>query len=490
MSAPKPPAPWAALTAVVLGVVIVALDGTIVAASNPRLGAELDASLGDLQWITNGYLLVMAPSMVLAGRIGDRFGRRPVFLVGVAGFGLASMVIGFSGSVELVLVARGAQGFFGGLVMTNSLALLRATFPAERLPAAVSVFGALAASSIAAGPIVGGVVVDRLGWRWAFFVNAPIAVACLVLGRRVLRAPRPDHPPAFDLGGAVLLTAALSSLAYGLVRAPAAGWDDLAVVGALAASVPLGVAFVLVERRARHPLVPLRLFADRTVSAGVALTVTTDFAMVGLPIFVSLFIQKVDGLSPIEASLRLIPLGVFAVLGSALGARLLPKVGRRPVLLGGALMSATGFLLLTGIGLGSPFARLAVPFALLGFGLSLVMNSAIQAVLGGVPEADAGAAAGVQQSANQVGGLLGTSVLGAVLAGAAGARFDASGGLAVALTSAAKNGFLDGVHAVMWVGAGVSALSFCLALLVAREKVFFDDQGNGAPEIARSRRQA
>ncbi|WP_406635277.1 DHA2 family efflux MFS transporter permease subunit [Amycolatopsis sp. WGS_07] len=482
--------PWAGLVAVVLGVVVVALDGTIVAAANPRLSAELGATLGDLQWITNIYLLVMAPSTVLAGRIGDRFGRRRVFLAGVAGFGLASAAAGLAGSVAMVVVTRSVQGFFGGLIMTNALALLRATFPPERLPAAVSVFGALAASSIAAGPVVGGVVVDQLGWRWAFFVNVPVAVFSLLAGLRALPRLSPGRPGRFDLGGAALLTAGLLALAYGLVRAPSAGWGDAVVLGSLIAAVPIGAAFVLVERKARNPIVPLRIFADRSISGGIVLSVATDFAMIALPVFVSLLLQKTDGRTPIEASLRLAPLGVAAVLGSTVSARLLPKAGRRPVIVAGALISAVGFALLTDVEQGSSYLAMAASFAVLGLGLSLVMNSAVQAVLGNAAEQDAGAAAGVQQAAGQIGGLLGISVLGAVLATTASARFRdlllASGlpqqfaeqgagtvaqgvapaGAPAAVANAAHEAFLSGIHSVMWAGAGLSVLCCAVGFVV------------------------
>ncbi|MGX6449014.1 MFS transporter [Patulibacter sp. S7RM1-6] len=503
--AAPPVNPWLAMVAIAFGMVVVLLDGTITAVANPVLAEDLEASLGDLQWITNVYLLALAATLVLSGKLGDRFGRKRVFLIGVVGFGISSVWIGTSPAVWSVIAARVFQGLFGSLIVTNALALLRATFPADQLPKALGVFGALTGVSSAAGPIIGGLIVEYLSWRWAFFVNAPVAIVAIVVGIRALRAEPPTPQPRFDIAGMVLLVGTLVAFTYGVIRAPEEGWGDTLVVALLALSVVLGALFVAVEARAIDPLMPLRLFRDRSISAGALLTLVAFFALVGSLFFVMLFLQQVGGDTPVEAGLQVLPLSVGSVVGSGVASALLARFGARVPLVGGMLLTALAMVLMTRVDVGFSYPTLGVPFLVLGFGLGLVMPASIQAVVGNAKDEDAGPASGLQQTANQIGGVIGTSVLGAIMAAVAKGAFadeltdrqvpdqvvgalsgeaasavsqgvapvppGSPGPLAEAITSSAHAAFVSGMHTTMLVGAGLAVVGALIALVVRRGRV-------------------
>lgn len=419
----SPRSEWIALGAVASGVFLVALDGTITAVANPRLAEELHASLAQLQWVTNVYLLALGAVLILAGRMGDRFGKRGVFLVGIAGFALSSAAIGLSPSVELVIAARGAQGLFGALIVTNAISLLRSTFSLERLPSALSAFGAVIGSATAAGPIVGGVLVDLLSWRWAFIINLPLGIISLALGLAVLRETPRIRDQGFDLIGTVLLAFALVGISYALIRGSEHSWADPHVAVFAVVGVACGVLFVFQERRCPDPLLPFRMFSDRNVTLGVLLTLLTFVSLVGAMFFLLLFLQQVRGMTPMAAGLMLLPMSVMNVAGSLLAGVLTSRSGPRPALVGGMLLTAVGFYTLTWVRTDSELFGLVVPLAVLGLGLGLVMTASVQAVLANVEDVDAGAAGGLHQTATQVGGILGTSALGAVMAAAVQDRF-------------------------------------------------------------------
>jgi MFS family permease len=224
-ASPSERAGWLSLIAVTIGALMPALSTTILAVANGDIAKGLHVGLGDLQWITSAYLLGLTGSLVLAGKLGDRFGRRRIFLIGIAGFGLASLLIGVSTPVVFIIVLRAVQGVFGGFLTTSALSLLRANFPEHRLPTAIGIFNSVQGLSIAAGPILGGLIVQNLGWRWTMFINVPIAVVCLTLGLVLLREVQIPATARFDYVGTLLLVGALTSLVYALIDLPTSGWD-------------------------------------------------------------------------------------------------------------------------------------------------------------------------------------------------------------------------------------------------------------------------
>ncbi len=502
---PRDSNPWVAMTAIALGVLIVSLDGTITAVANPVLVVDLGASLSGLQWITNIYLLAMAATLVLAGRLGDRFGRRSVFLSGIVGFGLASAGIALAHSVEMVIFSRLGQGIFGALIVTNALALLRSVFSEAALPKALAVFASLIGASSAAGPLIGGLLIEHTSWRWAFLINVPVAAISLATGLFLLPKGRVVRTVKFDVLGSILLTSSLLAITYGLIKAPESGWTNWHVIGWLVGGTVTGLAFVEAERRASDPLVPLRLFADRSITLGVILTIISFFALVGSLFFILLFLQQINGDSPMAAGLHILPMSIANVIASSSCGWIIKRYGARPPLFMGMLLSAVGFLLFTTIEPHGSYLSLAIPFVVLGLGIGFVMTASVQAILGNANVADAGPAAGVHQTSLQVGGILGTSVLGAVMAAASAAKFhetllgnvipdfivdrvsedavravaqgttpvvtEIDPALSLTLRSATETAFMYGLQTTMWVGAIVSLIGAFVSIGIRRGRV-------------------
>ncbi|MFD4926219.1 MFS transporter [Streptomyces goshikiensis] len=421
--APVPPSglrghPWLTLFAVAIGVMMVTLDGTIVAVANPAIQKDLGASLADVQWITNGYLLALAVSLITAGKLGDRFGHRQTFLIGIAGFAVSSAAIGISGSVELVIGFRVAQGLFGALLMPAALGLLRATFPAEKLNMAIGIWGMVIGASTAAGPIVGGLLVEHVSWQSVFFINVPVGVIALVFGLVILVDHRAENAPrSFDVLGVLLLSGAMFSLIWALIKAAEWGWGDSRTALFLALSVLCFGLFALWETRVGEPLIPLGMFRSLPLSAGTVLMVLMAFAFMGGLFFVTFYLQNVHGMSPVDSGLHLLPLTGMMIIGSPLAGAAITKVGPRVPLVAGMVATAVACFGMARLTAGTGTLTMSLWFALLGLGLAPVMVGATEVIVGNAPLELSGVAGGLQQAAMQVGGSLGTAVLGAVMAG-------------------------------------------------------------------------
>ncbi|MET7903727.1 MFS transporter [Streptomyces sp. NPDC005355] len=427
-TAPEPPIPgppkglrghpWLTLLTVALGVTMVALDGTIVAIANPAIQKDLGASLADVQWITNGYLLALAVALITAGKLGDRFGHRQTFLIGVVGFAAASAAIGFSGNVALVVAFRVLQGLCGALLMPAALGLLRATFPAEKLNMAIGIWGAVIGSSTAAGPIVGGLLVEHVNWQSVFFINAPVGILALVLGLLLLVDHRAENAPrSFDLPGIALLSAAMFCLIWALIRAADWQWGSAKTLLFLGLAVVCFALFVCWESRTREPLLPLGMFRSVPLSAGTVLMVLMAFGFMGGLFFVTFYLQNVHGMSPVDSGLHLLPLTATMIVSSPLAGVLITRFGPRLPLVTAMAITAVSMFGLSRMDVGTGTAMMSLWFALLGFGLGPVMVGATEVIVGNAPIRHAGVAGGLQQAAMQVGGSLGTAVLGAVMAG-------------------------------------------------------------------------
>jgi EmrB/QacA subfamily drug resistance transporter len=412
--------PGLTLLAAALGVMMVAIDGTIVAVANPAIQAHLGASLADIQWVTNGYLLALAVTLITIGKIGDRFGHKKVFLTGIIGFAATSAAIGLSGSIAssitMIIAFRILQGVFGAMLQPTALALIRETFPAEKLNGAIGIWGGVIGASTAAGPIVGGLLVQHLNWESCFYVNVPVGLIALAVGLFVLRET-PPSPAArsFDIPGIGLLTGFLFLLVWGLIKAPDYGWASGQTIAFFAAAVVALIAFIVREAKTKEPLLPLKLFRSVPLAAGTVLVLTLMFAMFGAMFFMTFFMENTHGLSPVATGIRLLPMTGMLIVGAPLSGQLITKVGPRVPMVAGMLLAAVALFGLSRIGLASSLNDTILWFALLGLGLSPVMVGATEVIVGNAAVELAGVAGGLQSTAMQVGGTIGTAVLGAVM---------------------------------------------------------------------------
>jgi EmrB/QacA subfamily drug resistance transporter len=412
--------PRLTLLAVALGVMMVGLDGTIVAVANPAIQSHLHASLAGIQWVSNAYLLALAVSLIAIGKAGDRFGHKKVFLIGVTGFAASSAAIGLSGSIAgsitLVIAFRALQGVFGAMLQPTALALLRASFPAHKLNGAIGVWGAVIGASTAAGPIVGGLLVQHIGWEACFYVNLPVGAAALILSLLVLRET-PSSPAAssFDIPGIAALSGSLFALIWGLIKGPDYGWASARTLAFLAAAAVLGLLFIFRQSRARQPLLPLKLFRSASLSAGVVLVILLMFALFGAMFFMTFYLENVHGLDPIAAGVHLLPMTAMLIIGSPLAGTVISKTGPRIPIVAGMVMAAVAMFGLSHLAATSSPNGTIIWFVLLGLGLSPVMVGATDVIVGNAPAQLAGVAGGLQSTAMQLGGTFGTAILGAIM---------------------------------------------------------------------------
>lgn len=493
--------PWLTLICVALGVVMVGVDGSVVAIANPYIARSLHATLAELQWVTNAYLLALAVLLVVGGKLGDRYGRRRVYLIGVVGFAAASVGVGLVGSIDGVIALRALEGAFGALLMPNTLALLRSTFPGDKLNTAVGVWGGTSAIAIAAGPVVGGLLVEHVSWQSVFYINAPIAVITVIISAFVLVESRESSRSRFDPLGLLVLSASLIGIVLGVIEAQSWGWGSPTTLALVVGGVALLALFAVVESKVPSPLVPLPVMTQRSVALGTVTVMATFFAMYGVLFFVALYLQVVHGLSPVAAGVRTLPLTIVFAFSSPLGGWMTQRLGPRVPITGGLLAVAVALFGLLDLGVHSSYVHLWPPFVLLGLGIGLVVVASTDAIVGNAPVDGAGIAGGIQSTAVQLGGVLGTAVLGSVIAtrvgsvlqghlvaagvpravairlgaakelvsqGVAPVPRGASVSLARAITVGSHGAFMDGLHTALLVGAVVALLGAVGGLFVQR----------------------
>lgn len=493
--------PWWVLAAVSIGVVMVGLDASVVAIANPRIATDLNASLADLQWITDSYLLALAALLIFGGKLGDLFGRRRVFLIGVVGFAVTSVGIGLIGSVAGVIALRALQGVFGALLMPATLAIVRNAFAPDRLNTAIGIWGAASGVSVAAGPILGGLLVERFSWESVFYINVPIAALAVLIGAAAVTESRGSGEHHLDVAGILTLSGGLFLIVYGLIKAPEWGWYDPQTVAFLMGGALVLAAFVIVERNTADPLLPLRLFANRSLSIGALVVTINFFALFGALFFMTLFLQNVQGFSPLATGVRTLPLSLAMMVAAPLSGVLTQRFGPRPAMVVGLGAVAGGLGLLTRLAAGSGYDAVWPAFALLGAGIGLVLTASSEAIVGNAPVDDAGVAGGLQSTSVQLGAVLGTTILGSVLSSRVGSTLTDSltgsgvplpvaeklspaaelvakglapsvpgvpAELAAAITAGSHDAFMAGLHLALTVGAAAAAAGAVLALLVRR----------------------
>ncbi|SCD38527.1 drug resistance transporter, EmrB/QacA subfamily [Streptomyces sp. ScaeMP-6W] len=393
------------------GAMIVALDGTVLLMAQPELRRAFGASAAQLQWTSTGYLVALAALLVLAGRLGDRYGHLRLLHLGLTGFGLASAGIALAPSVGWVIGLRVAQGVCGALLQPATLAVLRLAYPERELRRAVAVRTGAIAVAAGSGPVLGGLLVAHFGWQSVFWINLPLVLA-VVLPATALRLPERERPVARRLGltGAVLLAGCLAVLVHALSQVPVRGWGAPATLRELAGAVGLAAVFVVSERRSAHPFVPPALARSVPVTAAMALLLVVSAGLFGSLFTATFHLQDTLGLDPLTTGLRVLPLTVLMVIGSPLAGAALGRWGPRPTALTGTLLVVLGT---AGLGAAAPDGAgvaTGVAFALIGAGFAAVMVTATGTVVTDAPPAYAGAVGGLKQTATNIGPALGIAL--------------------------------------------------------------------------------
>jgi len=461
---------WWTLITVGLAQLMVVLDSTVVNIALPAAQADLGFSDGDRQWVITAYSLAFGSLLLLGGRLSDLIGRKRTFIIGLIGFALASALGGAADSFGLLVGARALQGAFGALLAPTALAVLTTTFtiPKERARA-FGVFGAIAGAGGAVGLLLGGILTEQLDWRWNLYINVVIAVIAVVgavvfVTNTVRTGPRPK----LDIPGTILVSGALFGLVYGLATAETDGWDSPLSWGMLAGFVVLMTAFVLWQRRAAHPLLPLAIVLDRNRAAAYAAVLIAGAGMFGIFLFVTYFLQASLGYSPIQTGLSFLPMIGMLVVAAQLGTNLLlPRFGPKIMVPFGMTVSAVGMVLLTRLDLGSSYAPdILVPLMIIGFGMGSTMPAAMQTATLGVEREFAGVASAMVNTSQQVGGSIGVALLNTLAATAATNYLTANPGAADVAAQAAIHSYAT----AYWWSAGFFAFGAVLAAFLFRRK--------------------
>jgi EmrB/QacA subfamily drug resistance transporter len=394
---------------------MIILDATVVNIALPHIMTSLHFTSTSLSWVMNAYTLTFGGLLLLGGRAGDILGRRRVFVAGIGLFTLASLVGGLSTSAGMLLAARAVQGAGGALAAPAVLALIVSGFPEGReRTRALGIYMGVITGGSSLGLVLGGVITEWLSWRWVLFINVPIGIAVIAIAPLFV-AETPRQAGRFDLAGAVTSTAGVALLVYGFVEAAASGWGDRLVLGSFGAAVILLAAFLAVESRARQPITPLRLFADVSRSSSFLARLLLIAGMFGVFYFLTQFLQRVMGFSPLRAGVAFLPLTAALFVMSRTAPRLMPRVGAKPLMIAGMLPAIASLAWLSRVSPATGYwSGVLGPMVLLGIGMGLVFVPLTTASLAGVASADSGAASSMVNVMQQVGGSLGLAVLVAV----------------------------------------------------------------------------
>lgn len=395
---------------------ISAMDTTIVTVALPAISQDLHADTGELQWVVDAFLVCLAGLLLVGSGLADRFGRRLVFVAGLAGFAVTSVLAGLASSPLELIVARVLMGAAGACVLPPALSLMAVMFPPRERPRALGIWAAVGGLAASLGPVVGGLLVGELGWEWVFLVNVPVAIVAVPAGLLLLPESRRPGIPPLDLRGAVLSAVGLGGVVFALIEGVHAGWTSPEVLAVMGAGLAAGVAFVLVERRAEHPLFNLRVLTRVRVATGAFAILCVYSAFLGLLFLVPQYLQYVQERSAVAAGLILLPLGVGMGITGPASARIIRRFGPRWTIFGGLCGMALGGAALLFIATDTPAALVSAGMGLVGLCLALTIVSATAVVMDDLTTGQAGDGAAVNQLARQAGGALGVAIVGSVFA--------------------------------------------------------------------------
>jgi len=472
----SPPAlahPFRAVLIVAVAVFMTSLDNLVVGVALPSIKADLGGSLEALEWTVNAYTLAFAVFLLTGAALGDRFGRKRTFLVGLVLFTGSSAVAALSGSIEVLVGARAVQGLGAAIITPLSLAILADAVPADRRGPAIGLWGAVSGLGVALGPAVGGAVVEAGHWSWIFWLNVPVGLLLVPIALRGLRESHGEggRSTPIDRPGLVLSSLGLFGLTFGIVRSQELGWGSTTVVVSIAAGLLVLAAFLASQRRTTAPMLPLRLFRSVPFSATNLLVFAMFFGMFGSIFLLGQFFQVAQGMGPLEAGLRTLPWTGMPVVAAPIAGILADRIGARPLLVTGMTLQAIGLLWLAAVlRVDVGYGALLVPFVLSGVGMGLVIAPVTGAVLAAAPVALAGKASGATNAIRETGGVFGVAILATV--------FASSG------SYLSPEAFTDGLRAAIPVGGVVLAVGALIGLLTPGRRPTAPDEpapvGTGA----------
>jgi EmrB/QacA subfamily drug resistance transporter len=457
-----------AITSVAL--FMVTLDNLVVTTALPVIRGDLHASLSQLEWTVNAYTLTFAVLLLTGAALGDKLGRRLMFSVGIAVFTLSSAAAALAPSATALDVARAAQGIGGAIVTPLTLTLLSAAMPRERRGLALGAWGGIGGLAVAIGPLVGGAVVEGISWQWIFWLNVPIGV---ILAPLAFLRLRESHGPAgrLDLRGLALVSAGLFGIVWGLVRGNSVGWGSLEIVGSLTAGLVVLALFVLWELRAAAPMLPMRFFRNRTFTLTNVASLFMFFGMFGSIFLLAQFFQTVQGYSPLQAGLRILPWTAMPIFIAPIAGAFSDRIGGQRIMAAGLALQAIGIAWIATVSSpGMPYSDVVIPFFISGIGMALFFAPVANVVLSAVHPEEEGQASGAQNAIRELGGVFGVAVLASIFAHYGG--------------YVSAQSFVDGMQPAVWVGAALVGVGALAAFAIPPRRAAAEDELEAAYDLA------
>jgi len=453
---------WWTLAAVAFGLFMIMLDNTIVNVALPSIQRDLHMPISSLEWVVTAYALTFAALLITGGKLGDLYGRRRLFTVGLVVFTLASLLCGLAPNAGFLIGMRALQGVGAAMMNPATLSIISATFPPKERGQAIGIWAGVSALALAIGPLVGGLIVDNISWNWIFYVNVPVGVVGIVVSRLVISESRDtSHEQSIDLPGLVTSGAGLFALSYALIEGNRHGWTSPEIIGLFVAAAALLVGFVVLEHRQRLPMLDLSLFRIGAFTGANLVAMLVSLGMFGVFFFISLYVQNILGFSPTKAGAIFLPMTVLIIIVAPIAGKLSDRVGSRWLMGAGMTLVGISLLLYQDVGLHTTFWGLLPQLLLGGVGMAMTMSPMTAAAMGAVPVDKAGVGSGVLNSFRQVGGSLGIALMGAILV-----SYQVPG---VSREVAAQN-FLDGLHAALLVAAAITFAAAIVAVALVRTR--------------------
>jgi EmrB/QacA subfamily drug resistance transporter len=453
---------WWTLGSVAFGLFMIMLDNTVVNVALPSIERDLHITIAELEWVVTAYALTFAALLVTGGKLADLYGRRRIFIVGLAVFTLSSLACGLAPSAGFLIGARTVQGVGAALMNPATLSIITATFPPKERGRAIGIWAGVSALALAIGPLCGGLIVDNINWNWIFFVNVPVGALGIVVSRLVISESRDtSHEQSIDLPGLATSGLGLFALSYALIEGNRRGWTSAEIVGLFAAAVVLLAAFVLVEHHQRLPMLDLSLFRIGAFTGANVVAMLVSLGMFGVFFFVSLYVQNILGYSPTKAGAIFLPMTLLIIVVAPIAGHTSDRIGSRWLMGGGMTVVGISLLLYQRTGVHSDFWTLLPAMLLGGIGMAMTMSPMTSAAMGAVPVDKAGVGSGVLNSFRQVGGSLGIALIGAILASYLHHP---------ARTAAGAQDYVNGLHAALLVSAGITFAAAIVAVVFVRTR--------------------